>query len=486
MLFIDHDEWMRRTYSRFSARSPELKKLDIEIQRANAQSADDETVLSWYGPGYVLTEAGRRAFKLDEEMRALSVSLVLKAFNEWVGKRRDDWRTSVRNHDGAVTTLYNQLVYHQSKLALPATEKEAIDSIRKQRDTSIPLLFKGCEVLTKEEDLALKARKANEKRVVVQDLYTIGKVVPVPAAVSRALPSAPSLSRGGSVDVPPWIAKIADDLVKEAFGTSLTTLRSQGDSAVGLVTSALGSIKSTLMDIAPGIGLATSIGKVVKDVVVLYVSASAHEELLKVHARMPERSDPKAAIKAVSVWQEMDIARTTSALARHSANLGGQLASVLTAGGAAGAQVAIGVATAIVELTEIIADLGVQYRAKKALTRHLNDERSLDRNIFAQSPLAGAYYLLNTPTSHVALAFVDIGAPAWREEVEMLKRYGGLKTLISESARLIDASRYRIVRSDGTAFRTREDKTLGVRAKELVGKEPLRGTKKMEGFGGGG
>jgi hypothetical protein len=123
------------------------------------------------------------------------------------------------------------------------------------------------------------------------------------------------------------------------------------------------------------------------------------------------------------------------------------------------------------------------------LTKYLSGTtgNALDHNIFATSPLVAAYYLLNTPTSHIALQLVTIGAPAWQQDVERIKRSGELNTVIEEAARLISASRYRIVRFDGARFRERVGKTLKMKAsaaadsaQAALGFNVARGTRGMD------
>ena len=89
--------------------------------------------------------------------------------------------------------------------------------------------------------------------------------------------------------------------------------------------------------------------------------------------------------------------------------------------------------------------------------------------------MAAAYYLLNTPDSHIALQLVEIGRPAWRQDVELLKKDGLLKTVMTESTALIEAARYRITRRDGGVYRDRFEPTLWNQAKQFKNKGKLGG-----------
>ena len=74
---------------------------------------------------------------------------------------------------------------------------------------------------------------------------------------------------------------------------------------------------------------------------------------------------------------------------------------------------------AFVRIVTRIVDKGVDFfeRGRQAgeVERQPDGGPQLDRQILAQSPLAAAIYILNVPLSHVALSFVNMGAPAWRE-----------------------------------------------------------------------
>lgn len=447
MLFISHEEWLQGTYNRFSRRSTELKALDEAIKAANESSADDATVQSWYAWDGTMTETAKAAAKLDEACRKEAIYKVNQAFTKWVGARNSDWRTSGRDSSGTVTRLYQQLTYYTSRGQVPTSESEALQLIKESRDQSIPLLFKGCTVKGMGASMMQKT--------------TIRKSSATLAAA---------------------FAKLIKDLVQDSFGVSMDVLASDPHAGSGVLSTVMDQMKDVLAQITPGVGLGVSAASLVFHAAKTATGSISSYELLKVHAKLPE-GDSRAAIESVRVWQARDIALHASAAARASANAASQIASILSAGTATPLQVAVGIANAFVALAEIVADLGVQYREANKLTKFLNEAQTLDRNIFAQCPLVGAYYLLNTPTSHIALAFVNIGAPAWREEVEVLKKWGGLKTVITESARLIDVSRYRILRADKQKFREREGKTLKVKALELVGREPLRGSTPMQGTG---
>jgi hypothetical protein len=486
MLFIPIDEWLSKTARTLHSRSDALKALDAAIARANQVDAEgDATLVRYMGTVGELSESAKLALLMDKTLRELAIAGVRRAFTAWV-KDGHAWRTSVRNQSGAVTLLHQQLSYWQSVHPSPDTSA-ALAVVIKARNESIPTLFAGCECIAKGELLdRLKTRKnkvtaAKNVVTVARNSYKLsGSSLP---SVHR--PSLPSHhGSGASSGLMGTIETQVGHMVKEAFGATLGQLDWHAGEAFlrDMLNEALASIKEEVAALAPGVGLGAASATLVFHTVKLVMSGIAADEMLDLSRKL-ETGDSMTALQRVRDWQLRDIALRTSKVARASVSVGTHAAAIASCGVGIPAQLAIGIANAIIALAEMIADLGVQYKESRALTAYLNG-RSIDAvlgpDIFAASPLAGAYYLLNTPTSHIALQLVTIGAPAWQEDVELLKKSGVLKTVITESARLIDSCRYRIVRSDGGRYREREGKTLAVKAKELVGKQPLRGKTKME------
>lgn len=485
MLFIPIDEWLRKTARTLHSRSDALKALDAAIARANQIDAEgDATLVRYIGTVGELSESAKLALLMDKTLRELAIAGVRRAFTAWV-KDGHAWRTSVRNQSGAVTLLHQQLSYWQSVNPSPDTSA-ALAVVIKARNESIPTLFAGCECIAKGELLdRLKARK--NKVTAAKNVVTVARNSYKLSGASLHRPSLPSHHGGGggaSSGLMGTIETQVGHMVKEAFGATLGQLDWHAAEAFlrDTLNEALASIKDEVAALAPGVGLGAASATLVFQTVKLVIAGIAADEMLDLSRKL-ETGDSMAALQRVRDWQLRDIALRTSKAARASVNVGTHAAAIASCGVGIPAQLAIGIANAIIALAEMIADLGVQYKESRALTAYLNGRSIgavLGPDIFAASPLAGAYYLLNTPTSHIALQLVTIGAPAWQEDVELLKKSGVLKTVITESARLIDSCRYRIVRSDGGSYREREGKTLVVKAKELVGKEPLRGKTKME------
>lgn len=459
MFFIPYDEWMSQTYSRIYSRSPALKKLDEALKEAEDIEADDEEVLKWfaYGLGPV-SDSAKAAIEIEKARRADAVGQVSRAFTDWVQdhtRKGQEWRASTRNSSGAVTTLHNQIAYW-TRTFPSTTEREAIEYMTASRNKSIPALFKGVEVVI-QSDLLTKKDDASAMYKAVELVRNSRKL--------ERIYQPPSGGGGASHGFMHTISTQTDRLVAEAFGGDLRSLiwdpTEHGLQAV--LGHAIDSIKEEIAALAPGVGLGAASASLVFHTAKLVIQSIAADEMVDLIQRLGE-GDSRAALERVRDWQLRTIAARAAKVARAGVNVGVHSAAIASCGIGIPAQLAVSIATAIVALAEVIGELGMQYKEKRKLTAYLNQD-SLGRDIFAQSPLAAAYYLLNTPVSHIALQIVSFGAPAWRHDVELLVQNDSLKTVAEESARLIAAARYRIRRKGAAPFRERLEPALWERAK---------------------
>ena len=484
MLFIALHDWMSATNSWRHRRSDALKVLDKAIDDANmVEAGSDAALMIYWSAVDELSAAGKNAIAIEEAKRAAAVASVSKAFTLWAASQTaegKDWKASVRNATGAVQTLYDQLEYWRLKLPQSSSEIAALKALTDARNESIPLLFKNCVCTLKADRSTLdKVMEQKNKVMAVKNVVKIAKT-------SHKLISGGGGGGGGSQiasTVMQQVSGILPGIVKSAFGVTLEQISWEAGENFFKETlmEALNSIKEEIAALAPAAGLVVSTGTLLVHTVKLVQNSLATHELLHLSEKL-EDGDSQAALKRMRDWQLRDIALRTSKVVRAATNSGAQLATILSASAAAPAQMIIGICNAVMALIEIIADMGMQYKESRALTKYLNNTSplTLGRDIFVAAPLAGAYYLLNTPTSHIALQLVTIGSTAWVAEVEYLKKDGALQKVITESERLISSSRYVITRKDGGRFREREGKEKSVQVKEFFGKEPLRGTTAMD------
>ena len=489
MFLISIDDWMKATHSRIYSRSDALKALDKAIADAGTINQEvDQSQYIFMSRTSRLSESDKNSIDIGEKKRAIALEAVRKAFDKWVAtqtSKGQNWRDSGRNEKGAVAKLFEQLKYFGSK-NLSESDEAAIAAIVESRNKSIPLLFNGCTCVLKADRDRVEALKDKlRKAKVVKGMGQIAKK-------SYTLASSPSTTASssgsaGSSEVLSKVNAMIPDIVSNAFGTTLDQLSWEAGETFFKETlaEALSAIKEEILAIMPAAGAVVASGTLVVNTIKLIQSGLAASTLLDLTKKL-EEGDSKAALARIRDWQLHDIALRTSKVARAGANTAAQLVAIFTAGAGTAPQLILGICNAIVALLEMVAEMGMQYKESRALTKYLSSTAAskLGKDIFTASPLAAAYYLLNTPTSDIALQLVNIGDPGWMQEVEQIKLSGPLATVITESERLIDASRYVLMAKGKMRFREREGKELLVKAKEFVGMEPLRSKTVMEGESG--
>jgi hypothetical protein len=140
MFFIPYEQWMEKTRSRISSRSPALKTLDSALAEADQFSEDDATVLEWFeGCLGTISPAAKTALEIEKARRGDAVALVRRGFTAWVQdqtRKGQDWRKSVRNESGAVQTLNDQIGYW-TRTFPNESERAALGVCRNERFLAI-------------------------------------------------------------------------------------------------------------------------------------------------------------------------------------------------------------------------------------------------------------------------------------------------------------------------------------------------------------
>jgi hypothetical protein len=474
MLFIPFEEWMQLTRSMIYSRSEKLKALDAAIWESEAV-ADDQEILRWHAKTGMMsiTPELKAALDLEEKRRAYAVAKVSKAFDDWAGFQASnehgvqDWRKSVRNSKGAMEKLAGQIKHWKEKYPRLSVDASILSRTGMQilidaRNNSIPALFLDCKVIayednfTKADDFSNKVTAARLARSSGQ-LHNLGQVS---AASGAARAANSSFMRSITTQI--------DSMVAHAFGSDAAHLVwDQAEHAVrSTVEYAIKQIKDEIAALAPGVGLGVASAGLLFHTVKLVMESVAADSLLDLSKRL-EVGDAQAALQRMRDWQLRTIANRAQKVARAGINVGMHAAAIASCGAGIPAQLAVSIANAVVALAAAIGELGMQYKEKRALSVYLK-KPDLGREIFATAPLAAAYYLLNTPDSHVALQLVEIGAPGWQADVERLKKDGVLRTMLSTAQDLINEARYRIRRKNGGRFRERLENGFVDKAKDLV------------------
>ena len=473
-MLIDILEWHRVTDGKHK-RTSSLQELDAAIERANLWSEPE--LLSTPNASAELLEKQ----KINIKIRVEVLRDVDRALNDWMSaqwKKRPDvgWHGSVRNASGAVEQLVSELWRLQSKYDPGGpTNVEAYETAR---NNSIPALFEGCKCISRASAGDLVKDGKSTSAVVgsassfVENLRKAAKLTIPPERPST--PIVPRAEQSRVLAEQSQVQHKVADFIKEAFGNLDYARWDIGEKFLQeVLNEAKRALIQEMASAVPFAGLAPTVavlGIAIDDMRVAKLGARAVDRL----NQRTVISDSKSALQTICQWQKEDRELQKTRVARASLNLGSQILGIASGGTAAVVQVPLGIRNAIDALADVIIEIGRQYQASRALTRYLNGQdgaHPLGREIFSASPLAAAYYILNTPTSFIALQFINLGAPGWRSEVEALIKGGNLAVARQEAARLIEESRYRIIPPEGGKYAETVKESMALKAKKFFSKK---------------
>ena len=467
-MLINILEWLRATGADKTTRSSTLQQLDEAIERANLRREPEPL------PPPNASSALLEKHKKNTEFCVAALRDVDRALNAWMSdqwKKRpnEGWHGSVRNQSGAIEQLVRELWNLQSKYDPGGPTK--VEAYETARDNSIPALFKGCKCISRTSvgDLVKDGKSTS---TVVGSAQSLVKNLreAVKLRFPREGTPEPIISAAEKTQVSSEVA----GFIKKAFGNldNLTWDVSE-EFFKGVLNEAKGALMQEVASAVPFAGLVPAVavlGIAINDMKIAGRGARAVERLNQ--RTVP--SDSKSALQIIRGWQEHDMTLQKNRVTRASLNVGSQIVGIASGGTATAVQVPLGILNTIDALADVIIEIGGQYQASRALTLYLNGRdgaHPLGREIFSASPLAAAYYILNTPTSFVALQFVNLGAPGWREEIESLITRGDLAEARREAARLIEESRYRIIPPGRGKYAETIDKSIGLQAQEAFSKK---------------
>ena len=429
-LFLPYQRWMEYTHLTIGIRSPQLKNLDEAIKRAESISFEiqylDDEVERYAQRGYPVA----KAVEIKQSLEREAYWIVQKAFDAWA-KSEGDWRESRRNQNGAAIMIFLRLLdYRRAHSDIIADSKDIIDAA----DKFVGELFRGAKVQARGADLESVVNTGSQIKDVAQTLNTLGG----------------SFKQG------------FETLFRHHFGAGIQQVRQDPFWAKEL-SKFIPNLTHELVKLIPAIGAGVSAGTAVWNYMKALDAESARYRVIDVSRQLPS-GDAREALSAIRLWQSVDIAARRTAAAQGASAAAAQLAAIAAPVIGAPIQVLTQTANAVVTLLSVLADVGMQYRESKALERYLRAADKIDHNIFAISPLVGAYYVLNVPLSAFSLHLIPFESPTFFADTEYLRESGEMKTIIMEAERLLDGSKFELVSAQGLKFRTREDMLLRISA----------------------
>lgn len=385
---ISYDEWMRRTASRMRRRSEELKALD-EAVRIRHEPAAKAAMIEW-----------------------------IKVHNRG-GK---DWHRSVRNSDGVVKVLYDQLGIMGSEVKYDNIGQEMDDKlakahIRREQRLAKQRLFEGKKLQFKSSFTGVVKRKSKGRVDTIKAAAMTTKNMAQKANEVRSIAkNIETIIQGLTNTLPP---QEASEIITMVFGSSAAEFAKNA---------------------APVVGAVTSGGKMVMDWVNVARIVAAQNDMQKREISI-RKGDPAAAFQSILIILDRNLEKTTADAAIHTTAF-----AVKTAGVVADAGAATGTITGAVESLALLLNTLVDI-VREALEMKAGNEKlrtgDLDVTIFEVCPILGCYYIATQDHSTIMdFDIENMGKDNWQLEAERLKV--AIKPVIVKAGQLIAKSRVEI------------------------------------------
>jgi hypothetical protein len=392
------DEWKKQTYSLTSPRSEFLVKLDASIQAYEKEKS----------PG------NRQEIKT--------------ALDRWrfeQSKAGKDWRKSVRNQQGAVTSLY-RAVNDLDRRNLSKDEIEAMQFISRAQAMALQKQFEGRKLTFKPNTLAGMAAGAGSNW---QKFKTGAGAVKTGISQGRGIAKQAGAIKTGADLLRQGGAAAAANAASASATGNISTIKSYvtqfcQELCPGVdpnqVFSALhlGDVEKFASDLAPFIGAISSGGKaVVGWIGVAKTGWEKHTIAGTRYAFAPR--DPEAAFDALLVLLDREMASRTAGASVKTVGFTGKLLGAFADGGAVTGPV-IGLMETLAEIFQTIVEYVRDYKEMEAANKLLQ-VGALNFDLFNDCPILGCYFLvIQDHSTIINFAVGDYGTPDFVFDVERL------------------------------------------------------------------
>ncbi len=385
---MNYTEWMRRTHSRTKRRSSTLKALDEAI-RIRHEPAAKTAMLSW-----------------------------IKEHNA----KGKDWHRSVRNKNGAMEAIYQELRILGSEVVYANTDQEEEDKrakahLRHEQSLAKQRLFLGKRLRFKDSFFGVTRRKSK------------GSVDTLKAAIGTTKGMASNVKQ---------VKGIADDIqtiIKSITGNLPAAEANQ------IIVAVLGQNAAQFaMDAAPIIGVVSSGAKAVKDWVGVARTIHSRRDL-ESRTDSIRTGDPSAAFQTILLIIERNLQKQTADASIHTAAFTVKGIGVIADGGAATGTVT-GALESLAVLLNTLVDIAREAHEMK-LGNEMLTRGDLDVTIFGTCPILGCYYIAIMDDSTIMDFDLDnMGKENWHLEARRLKI--AIRPVIAKAGQLIAKSRVEI------------------------------------------
>lgn len=415
-----HSEWMKLTYSLIHPRSNFLKAVDEALK------------------------------KYDSARSPSNKEALKKAFDRWrfeQSRQGKDWRKSVRNEKGAVTTMYRAL-NDLDRRQLTVEELEAMQYIGRMQATALARQFSQAELRFKSSTLVGVAQGVGTKwqriktgaQGVASGASTAKSVIKTGKEIGKGISDLQSLGRAGVAQAARSGMAEQTGVIRGQITQLCRTLCPDLDADAVFRAVGLPAVEQFAVELAPFVGAISSGGKAVVGWIGV---ANSHWQRSKVAgARYAiAAGDPEAAFDAVLVLLDREItSQTVRASVKTGAFTGKLLGTFADAGAVTGP--VIGLLELLAEIFQTVVEYVTDYRECQAGTRMLQ-VGALNLELFEVSPILGCYFIVYQDHSTIInFAVGDYGTPNWMFDVERLVKK--VQIVLDKARHLIHHSRLEV------------------------------------------
>lgn len=392
---MSHAQWMSLTNGGItSIRSSELKAIDTALLRYHDS-------------------------RVPQRKDALAAALL-----KWMQSKGAAWKSSVRNKNRAVETLYAQ-VSGLGGPKLGGAERVGLAHVRDESRAIVQDLFRGKQLEWRRE---FKARLGEQKSGLVSAIGNVTSNTRNLAGSRGGVGSAVGGSSGQGMSM-------AQELMREIV--SPENLQEVMRQVADLMPGFLAQLAASL---TPFVGVLTSAGG----------TAWKAKNALRSQWRLEwaqhhvkgslAQGNPEVALTALVRLLQREHTNDVFAVTVSLTEFGGKLAGALADGGTA-SNAAIGLAASVVRLLNIIRIVERDVRERRAANIAMSTR--VDHTIFETCPVVGAYLICCAPTSVMCNTIFEerFGEVGWQDQVETAVRRH-LAPLREQARRIVTAHRF--------------------------------------------
>ncbi|WP_254512683.1 hypothetical protein [Anatilimnocola floriformis] len=375
---MTHAQWLKLTNGGvMSIRSSELRKIDKALE-------------------------AYEKFRYPPNLETLRSAIV-----GWMQKEGSKWKTSVRNRFHAVDDLYKQ-AFDLPGIPKTAADMVAVSHLRDESRAIVTDLFRGKSL---EWRPGILQKLMSTKFSVAKNLRAVGVNVNdlTGGAVARGVASIPGAvggAMGGGSGHASWFAQnlIPPEFFAEVMQVIMSELPTFMKDLAASLTPFVGVIAS-------GGGALASACKTARDQYRMH-EARVHKE------RSLAVDEPARAMEGLLRILERERDANGARTAIGTAEFTGKLAGVLADGGTA-TNAAIGLAASAANLALLILEIVRDVQEKAAANKLMASPLGVNSQLFAASPVTGAYLICCAPTSVLVNTVFDrFFQSGWKGDVE--------------------------------------------------------------------